>query len=153
MRGYWGDRSLSDQVLGEISCQTGSLQDRRPCLPGRARAVLVPGRLDDVIKRNGIRISLGEMARAFRGTMAFRVRFAHLWTKMVPLGSWPSSKRARQSTAASLIEAARAQLPSPMLPDEVFIVASLPMTPQGKVDRERLLGDIGRTGWQEGRAL
>jgi non-ribosomal peptide synthetase component E (peptide arylation enzyme) len=39
-----------------------------------------------------------------------------------------------------------------MLPDEIHIVESLPMTPQGKVDRRRLLAANGRTAW-EGQAL
>jgi acyl-coenzyme A synthetase/AMP-(fatty) acid ligase len=111
------------------------------------------GRLDDVIKRNGVRISLGEVARAFRGTEGTRGAFCAL----VDIGGSPGIvafvEAGPQVTTASLVEAARGQLPSTMLPDEVFVVGSLPMTSQGKVDRERLLGDVGRTGWQEGRTL
>jgi acyl-coenzyme A synthetase/AMP-(fatty) acid ligase len=109
--------------------------------------------LDDVIKRNGVRISLGEVARAFRGSEGVRGAFCALVDHDGSPGIVAFVEAGPQITSASLIEAAREHLPSTMLPDQVFIVASLPMTPQGKVDRERLLGDVGRTGWQEGRAL
>jgi acyl-CoA synthetase (AMP-forming)/AMP-acid ligase II len=32
-------------------------------------------------------------------------------------------------------------------PDEVSIVTALPMTPSGKVDRQRLLEEAGRSWW------
>ncbi len=154
MRGYWGDTGLSDQVLrddvvpGRVVYKTGDLVYRDE----RGLYVYI-GRLDDVIKRNGVRISLGEVARAFRGTEGTRGAFCAL----VDIGGSPGIvafvEAGPQVTTASLVEAARGQLPSTMLPDEVFVVGSLPMTSQGKVDRERLLGDVGRTGWQEGRTL
>jgi acyl-CoA synthetase (AMP-forming)/AMP-acid ligase II len=49
---------------------------------------------------------------------------------------------------AGLFTTAESQLPAAMLPDEIYIVESLPMTPQGKVDRRRLLAANGRTAWE-----
>jgi acyl-CoA synthetase (AMP-forming)/AMP-acid ligase II len=50
-----------------------------------------------------------------------------------------------QKTAGDLLSSVRAYLPGSMLPDEVFIVSALPMTSSGKVDRRRLLEDVGRS--------
>jgi D-alanine--poly(phosphoribitol) ligase subunit 1 len=154
MRGYWSDKSLSDKVLrqdvvpGRVLYKTGDLVYR-----DERGLYVYTGRLDDVIKRNGVRISLAEVARAFRGTEGVRGAFCALVDQGGLPGIVAFVEAGAQLTTASLIESAREQLPSTMLPDEVFIVASLPMTSQGKVDRRQLLSDFGRTGWQEGRVL
>jgi acyl-CoA synthetase (AMP-forming)/AMP-acid ligase II len=38
-------------------------------------------------------------------------------------------------------------LPATMLPDEVFVVPSLPINGAGKVDRTALAASVGRTLW------
>jgi acyl-coenzyme A synthetase/AMP-(fatty) acid ligase len=51
---------------------------------------------------------------------------------------------ARPALAADeLLSAVSAYLPASMLPDQVFIVPSLPMTSSDKVDRRHLLGNAG----------
>ena len=66
IRGYWGDEKLSERVLrvdvvpGQTLYKTGDLVYRDP-----AGRYMYMGRLDDVVKRNGVRISLAEVARAF----------------------------------------------------------------------------------------
>ena len=110
------------------------------------------GRLDDVIKRNGVRISLGEVARAFRGPMGYGCLLRISGRRWLAWDRGVRGSGAASTDGQPHRRRLGRQLPSTMLPDEVFIVASLPMTAQGKVDRERLLGDIGRTGWQEGRS-
>jgi acyl-CoA synthetase (AMP-forming)/AMP-acid ligase II len=55
-------------------------------------------------------------------------------------------------TVADLFATAENRLPPTMLPDQVHVVGSIPMTPQGKVDRRRLLAATGHTPWLEGRA-
>ena len=46
-------------------------------------------------------------------------------------------------TPAGVLEAARLTLPATMLPDQVLIVESFPLTPAGKVDRRQLLAAAG----------
>ena len=55
---------------------------------------------------------------------------------------------AAETSVPALFEGARAQVPATMLPDEIVLVASLPLTAAGKVDRKSLLAAAGRDGWQ-----
>jgi len=153
MSGYWGDDDLSRYVLredivpGRVLYRTGDLGYRD--LRGR---YIYLGRLDDVVKRNGVRISLEEVARAFRGRLG--VRGTHC--ALVDNGGLPSlalfAEAEPQVAPTDLLGAARDKLPTTMLPDEVFIVGSFPLTPQHKVDRRRLLSDVGRIPWKANAA-
>ena len=153
MRGYWGDEELSRQVLREdivpdqVLYKTGDLV----CRDRRGRYFYL-GRLDDVVKRNGIRISLTEIAQAFRRMDGVTGAFCAFIDKGGSAGIAAFVETSRDLDVAELLGGASRQLPPGALPDEVLVVNSLPMTAQGKVDRRRLLADSGRTGWQEGRS-
>jgi len=153
MHGYWGDEELSRRVLrddvvpGRTLYKTGDLV----CRDASGR-YLYMGRLDDVIKRNGVRISLAEVARVFRDAPGVTASTCAL----VDIGGSPGIAAFVEApadvTVADLFTTAENRLPPAMLPDEVHIVGAIPMTPQGKVDRRRLLAATGRTAWLEGRA-
>jgi amino acid adenylation domain-containing protein len=144
MRGYWGDKELTASVLndliipGETWYKTGDLVWRDA--QGR---YFYAGRSGDVVKRNGVRISLNEIVLALR-----RVEGVS-GAACAPTGDDGSLVIAafvearRPLTARDLLSAISADLPASMLPDQVVIVPSLPMTSSGKVDLPRLLGDAG----------
>jgi acyl-coenzyme A synthetase/AMP-(fatty) acid ligase len=151
MRGYWGDEVLSRKVLrsdvvpGRTLYKTGDLVWR----DGTGR-YLYMGRLDDVIKRNGVRISLSEVARAFRDVPGVSAACCALVDMAGSPGIAAFVEAPAEVTVARLFGAAEGRLPPTMLPDEIHVVGSIPMTQQGKVDRTQLLAGSGRTAWREG---
>jgi D-alanine--poly(phosphoribitol) ligase subunit 1 len=154
MRGYWGDKELSQSVLrqdvvaGRTVYKTGDLVRR----DDRGRYVYI-GRMDDVIKRSGIRISLSEVALAFRGGDGVTGAFCALVDRDGSPGIAAFVEAGPGTTVPELLEGARRKLPEAMLPDELFVVGSLPMTAQGKVDRRLLLANAGRAAWRDGPAV
>jgi acyl-coenzyme A synthetase/AMP-(fatty) acid ligase len=152
MRGYWGDDNLSESVLrrdvvpGEIVYKTGDLVYRDT----RGLYVYV-GRSDDVVKRNGVRISLSEVALALRRVegVAGAVCLAIASSDRLAIAAFVATA----VTEAEVRDGAKDFLPPSMVPDELVLVSSLPMTPSGKVDRQRLLADAALAGWRDGTAL
>ena len=148
MRGYWGDSELSEMVLrrdvvpGELVYKTGDLVYR----DGRGLFVYV-GRSDDVVKRNGVRISLDEVSYALRRVDGVAGAVCLAVDVGGRIGIAAFVEAAPGMTAAKLLDGASSDIPASMRPDEVFIVTALPMTPSGKVDRQRLLEEAGRTPW------
>ena len=150
MARYWGDTALSEKVMrndvvpGRTVYKTGDLVYRN----GRGLYVY-RGRLDDVIKRNGVRISLTEIAGAFRQDPNVTGAFCAL----VDLGGTPGIaafvEAAPGVTAAELREGVGQYLAANAMPDEVLVVSALPITGQGKVDSRRLLADADRSPWLE----
>jgi amino acid adenylation domain-containing protein len=144
MRGYWGDDELTARVLndhivpGETWYKTGDLVWRDA--EGR---YLYAGRSDDVVKRNGVRISLNEIVLALRRVEGVSGAACVLTGDDGSLGIAAFVEARPALAAGDLLSAVSAYLPASMLPDQVFIVPSLPMTSSGKVDRPRLLGDAG----------
>jgi acyl-coenzyme A synthetase/AMP-(fatty) acid ligase len=152
MHGYWGDEELTRKVLrddvvaGRTVYKTGDLA----CRDGAGR-YLYMGRLDDVIKRNGVRISLAEVARAFRDVPGVTAAFCALVDISGAAGIAAFVEAPADIGVAALFVTAEERLPASMLPDEIHVVEALPMTPQGKVDRRQLLEANGRVPWQEAR--
>jgi D-alanine--poly(phosphoribitol) ligase subunit 1 len=149
MRGYWGDAELTrkvlhqDVVLGKVLYQTGDLVYRDP-----EGLYVYRGRLDDVIKRNGVRISLTEVAGALRHHVGVTGAVCVLVDMRGSPGIAAFVEAPAGTASAELISTAGRYLPPNALPDEVIIVASLPMTAQGKVDHRRLVAEAGRTAWR-----
>ena len=152
MQGYWGDDELSRNVLrddvvpGLTLYKTGDLVYR-----DAAGRYLYVGRLDDVVKRHGVRISLAEVARAFWDVPGVTAVSCALVDISGAPGIAAFVEAPPETSVADLFVTAEARLPAAMLPDEIHIVATVPMTPQGKVDRSQLLAASGRRAW-EGRA-
>jgi D-alanine--poly(phosphoribitol) ligase subunit 1 len=151
MRGYWGDFQLSETVLrrdvvpGELVYKTGDLVYRDE----RGLYVYV-GRSDDVVKRNGVRISLDEVTYALRRVDGVAGAVCLAIDLGGRLGIVAFVEAQPDMTAGKLLDATSSDLPATMRPDEVFIVSALPMTNSGKVDRPRLLEEAGRTRWGDG---
>jgi amino acid adenylation domain-containing protein len=152
MLGYWGDKQLSagvlrtDVVPGRTLYKSGDLVSRDD--NGLCTYI---GRLDDVIKRNGVRISLAEVATALRGARGAEGAACALVERDGSAAIVAFVVAGPEVTVADLYEQAARVLPPSMLPDEVELVAALPMTAQGKVDRRRLLAESGRSAWPGGQ--
>lgn len=144
MSGYWKDPDLTAQVLrddvvaGETLYRSGDLvcQDD-------SGAYVYLDRVDRVVKRSGVRISLAEVATVLRGIegvveagCASFVRDGQLQIAafVVSTGSLD---------ATEIRHAARDHLPVTMLPDVIEMVYSLPLTSSGKIDEQELLMRAG----------
>jgi acyl-coenzyme A synthetase/AMP-(fatty) acid ligase len=139
MRGYWGDDELTARVLndhivpGETWYKTGDLVWRDA--EGR---YFYAGRSDDVVKRDGVRISLNEIAHALRRVEGVSGAACVLTGDDNNSGIAAYVEAPPGLAPDELLSAVSAYLPASMLPDQVFIVPSLPMTSSDKVDRRRL---------------
>ena len=148
MRGYWRDEELTSSVLRDdvVPSATVYRTGDRVCRDSRGRLLFV-GRTDGVVKRTGVRVSLGEVARALRcvdhvsGAICLPTDLGGRLAITAFVEAGP------EVTVPELMEAARAQLPATMLPDEVFLVRTLPLASSGKVDGGRLLADAARERW------
>jgi len=148
MDGYWASQGLTDQVIrtdvvrGERLYKTGDLVFR----DAEGDYVYV-NRVDRVLKRSGVRISLAEISDTFckdeRVSTATSVAFDDdggpgVVTFVVATPSVATD---------DLLQHARERLPPSMLPDRIHIVESMPLTSSGKVDERRLLNDAGLPRW------
>jgi len=153
MSGYWNDPGLTAKVIredvveGERLYRTGDLVSRDD-----SGAYVYQDRIDRVVKRGGVRISLAEMAAALRrvdGVVQVDclpyVREGQLQIAAFVVTTGPSD-------AVDLRRAARDHLPVTMLPDVIEVVESLPLASSGKVDERELLRQAGLTGTGTSRA-
>jgi len=148
MRGYWGDdeftfRALRDDVVpGTTVYRTGDLvyRDRQ------GRYVYV-GRTDSVVKRNGVRVSLGEVARVLlevddvTGAVCIPIERSDRLAIAAFVEASP------HVTVSGVFEVAYRQLPTSMVPDEVHLWSSFPLNSSGKVDHRRLAAEANRVIW------
>ncbi|WP_084520436.1 non-ribosomal peptide synthetase [Nocardia mexicana] len=96
------------------------------------------GRIDDQVKMRGFRIELGEITTVVSACPG--VRFAHTEIRADAAG------RSRIATyvvcderaVRAVREFAARRLPPHMVPEAVVTIASVPMTPSGKIDRKAL---------------
>ncbi|MFI0353849.1 MupA/Atu3671 family FMN-dependent luciferase-like monooxygenase [Actinomadura sp. 9N407] len=146
-RGYLGraaltaERFVPDPFSGEPGARlyrTGDLVRRRP--DGQLEFL---GRLDHQVKVHGHRIELGEIENVLRGHPDLRAAVAsvhgddaarRIVAYCVPAGQ----DEAAAPTAAELRAFAARSLPDYMVPADLVFLGELPMTPNGKVDRNRL---------------
>ena len=146
-RGYWGDDELTRTVLrtdivpGETLYKTGDLV----CRDDNGHYVYL-GRTDDVVKRNGVRISLAEVTRVLRTIEAVSGALCLAVDQDDKLRIAAFVEAGPEITAPALLHAAGRHLPPTMLPDEVIVVPSFPMTSSGKIDQDRLRAVRSRSG-------
>ena len=98
------------------------------------------GRLDDQVKLRGYRIELGEIEAALKGCATVQSAAVYLWEVgaqdvrlvacCVPAGSELDTSTIRKQL--------RAVLPAYMVPQYLLTVGTIPLTPNGKVDRRAL---------------
>ena len=145
MSGYWGDEPYTSEMLrddiipGETVYKTGDL-----VLRDGAGSYFYAGRLDDVVKRNSVRISLTEVALALRRVEGVTAATCVLTDLDGRTGIAGFVEAPIDLTEQVLLDAVSEYLPAAMLPDEVFVVPTLPMTTSGKVDGARLRAEVGR---------
>jgi len=94
------------------------------------------GRLDRQVKVRGVRIELEEIEAVLAAHP--RVRSAAVLVVEGAVGKRLVGYAAGEVTAEELAEHARAKLPAAMVPAQLVVLAQLPLTPQGKVDRRAL---------------
>ena len=148
MRGYWGDdeltsRALRDDVVpGTKVYRTGDLvyRDRR------GRYVYV-GRTDTVVKRNGVRVSLREVARVLQGVDDVTAAICLPIDKNGRLAIAAFVEAGPHVTVSAVFEAAHRELPAGMVPDEVHLWSSFPLNSSGKVDHRRLAAEAKQVIW------
>ncbi len=139
MRGYWEDDAATARVLGFDASlgvrvlRTGDLAYR----DARGRYFIV-GRRDGVVKRRGVRISLDEIERVLESLESVSAAVCVTTADDDQLGIAAFVTIGSGATPASLLEAARRELPDSMLPDDLFVVDRLPIGSSGKVDRAQL---------------
>jgi amino acid adenylation domain-containing protein len=150
MRGYWGRPERSAEVLVPdplaqqprgLVYRTGDLVRLRP--DGDYDFI---GRRDHQIKSRGYRIELGEVEVVLSThpqlLEAVAVPVPHeTWGTSIVAYAVPSDGAA--VTEAELVRFVAGRLPRYMIPSHVRLVAELPRTSTGKVDRQRLLADVG----------
>lgn len=99
------------------------------------------GRLDDQVKIRGYRVELQEIDHAVREAAG---------AEMVMTVAWPVRdgsaegvvtfvSGAREQSAEPILAACRRTLPEYMVPREICFVADMPLNPNGKIDRRRLV--------------
>jgi D-alanine--poly(phosphoribitol) ligase subunit 1 len=144
MTGYWGAPELtkavlrSDVIPGTTVYRTGDLMSRDS--EGNYRYA---GRIDDVIKRSGVRLSLMELSEAVRAIEHVTAAACLTFNNEGSLGIAAFVVTDEPVTAFELQLATRERLPDSMLPDRFVVVDSLPLTKSGKLDERALLSEAG----------
>jgi amino acid adenylation domain-containing protein len=140
MDGYWNSPELTAKVLrtdivkGQRLYRTGDIV----YLDSDGDYVYVD-RVDRVIKRSGVRISLLEVTDAFRKITAVSAATSIAFDNDGTLGIATFLVVSSDVSRADLHRRARDLLPASMLPDRIEVVGSIPITPSGKTDERTLL--------------
>jgi D-alanine--poly(phosphoribitol) ligase subunit 1 len=144
MTGYWGAPALTAAVLredlvpGETLYRTGDLVYRN-----RAGDYVYVDRLDRVINRNGVRISLVEVTDTMRDLNGVRAVACLTYDDEGQLGIVAFAVTDGSLTALDLRRATRERLPDTMLPNRIDLVETLPLTGRSKLDERGLLAAAG----------
>ncbi len=144
MTGYWGAPELTTAVLrtdvvpGMTVYRTGDLVSRNS-----EGNYCYAGRIDDVIKRSGVRLSLLEMSEAVRAIDHVTAAACLTFDNEGALGVAAFVVTDEPLTPFELQLATRERLPDSMLPDRFVVVGALPLTKSGKLDERALLSEAG----------
>ena len=147
-QGYWREPELTARAFvrhpatGERLYRTGDLA--RWTAHGWIEFL---GREDSQVKINGFRVELGEIEAVLLGA----AHVSHAVVLALPgagsrktLAAYVVAEPGERLDEASLRAHLRSVLPEYMTPAQIAILECLPMTPNGKVDRARLLGMAAR---------
>jgi acyl-coenzyme A synthetase/AMP-(fatty) acid ligase len=125
-------------VPGTTLYRTGDLMSRDS--DGNYRYA---GRIDDVIKRSGVRLSLMEIGEAVRAIEHVTTATCLIFNNEGVLGIAAFVVTDEPLTEFELQLATRERLPDSMLPDKFVVVDGLPLTKSGKLDERALLSEAG----------
>ncbi len=145
-QGYWRRPELTAERfvphpwgIGERLYRTGDLVRRHP-----QGAIEFLGRLDDQVKIRGFRIEPGEVEAALLEHP--QVREAAVVVQEGPggladrrLAAYVAGRTGGTLTAGELRQFLQGRLPAYMVPASFMVLAALPLTPSGKVDRRTLV--------------
>ncbi|HYG63315.1 MAG TPA: amino acid adenylation domain-containing protein, partial [Thermoanaerobaculia bacterium] len=150
-RGYLGRPDLTAERFVPDPCaaapgarlyRTGDLVRQRP-----DGTIHFLGRIDHQVKIRGVRIELGEVEAALSGLAG--VRQAVAMAREGRLVAWVAGDLDADALHA-LRQGLRERLPDAMVPSAFVVLAELPTTPTGKVDRKALPApeaSAGREGY------
>jgi acyl-CoA synthetase (AMP-forming)/AMP-acid ligase II len=144
MDGYWKNRSLTaevmrrDVVAGETLYRSGDFAYR-----DETGNYVYAGRMDRVVKRSGVRISLVELG-ALLGDIPGVTGVACLtFDHDGELGIVAFVSTLGQHSAVDLRRAAGRVIPQNMLPDRIEVVRDMPLNRSNQLDEARLLYTFG----------
>jgi amino acid adenylation domain-containing protein len=131
--GHTADRFVPDPFGTEPGARLYRTGDLARWVPDGVLEFL--GRVDRQVKIRGFRVELGEVESVLAAgdrirQVAVEVWREHLTAYVVPAGNAP--------TLAEVREIAAARLPDYMVPTRLAVLAELPRTPSGKIDRRAL---------------
>jgi amino acid adenylation domain-containing protein len=144
MTGYWGAPELTADVMrtdlipGMTLYRTGDLVHRNA-----SGDYVYLDRVDRVINRNGVRISLVEIGDTLRRFEAVSAAVCLTFDDDGQLGIVAFAVADGSVTALELRRATSQHLPDTMLPNHIELVEALPLTPGSKLDERRLLAEAG----------
>ena len=99
------------------------------------------GRIDQQVKNRGFRVELGEIEAVLAEHSAVRQAAVHLWQVQandVRIVACCVPANAGALAPISLRKHLRARLPEYMIPQYFLLVEQIPLTPNGKIDRNKL---------------
>lgn len=137
MDGYWNDTAQARKTMRDGWCRTGDLarfdEDGYLCFVGRQKHIIIhdgsnicPSEVEDALLAHA---TVAE-ACAVGVTDAVHGQNVHVFVTL--------RDRASGVTPMELLECAAKRLSRPMVPEQVHIVADLPRTGAGKIDRDLL---------------
>jgi len=144
MDGYWRAPALTEEVLrddvvaGETLYRTGDLVYR-----DRSGRYVFVDRLDRVIKRRGVRISLVELNETFRSLPHVTEAACTTFDDGGDLGIVAFVVGDSELTVPELRSSALTQLPENMMPNRIELIEALPLNKSNKLDVGALLANAG----------
>jgi amino acid adenylation domain-containing protein len=141
-RGYWNrddltaERFVSDPFLREFGGRMYRTGDQGRLL--KSGELEFRGRADAQVKVRGFRVELGEIEAALAGAPGVRAAAAKAVTDDNGDARIIAYVEADAIDEALLRERLRAKLPHYMIPQAIVALDEFPLTPNGKVDRNRL---------------
>jgi acyl-coenzyme A synthetase/AMP-(fatty) acid ligase len=144
MNGYWADAALTAEVLrrdvvsGEVLYRTGDLLWR-----DEDGNYVYVDRVDRVVKRSGVRISLVELNELLNKIDVVRSAACLTFVNEGELGIVAFVTTNADVPDIELRRAARTLIPENMIPDRIEQVASMPLNRSNQLDEARLLSEAG----------
>lgn len=146
MDGYWANSGLTSEVMrddivaGQKLYRTGDLAYRND----EGNYVYVD-RLDRVVKRNGVRISLVELATSLNQIAEVSSAACIIYDNEASLGIAAFVTVTADVSSLDIRRAASQRIPQTMLPDRIEIVPALPLNRSNQLDEAVLRDSAGLT--------